>query len=132
MHAAARRSLSSILLTAAAITVNHLYVLGFRALLLGAALAIVPIALLLWFRATRSAVAFGAYLLMNLWIVVGFGLLKGLWGIMLPLYAGTLLASHSSSYPSPTLGDSSKRGAPMCGAPPSRPRRVMPPRSESP
>jgi ABC-type branched-subunit amino acid transport system substrate-binding protein len=104
MHAAARRSLSSILLTAAAITVNHLYVLGFRALLLGAALAIVPIALLLWFRATRSAVAFGAYLLMNLWIVVGFGLLKGLWGIMLPLYAGTLLASHSSSYPSPTLG----------------------------
>jgi ABC-type branched-subunit amino acid transport system substrate-binding protein len=104
MHHAARRSLTSVALTAAAIAANHRYVLGPRALLLGALLIGVPAALLLWFRRSRSKVALGGYLLMTLWIVVGFGLYKGLWNGVLRLFLGSWLASLSSSYPKPTIG----------------------------
>jgi ABC-type branched-subunit amino acid transport system substrate-binding protein len=104
MHAAARRSLLSVIAAATVITINHLYVLGPRALVLGAVLLVGPTALLWWYRRTKSVVPFSGYLLMNAWIVVGFGFLKGLWGITLPLFVGTLLASRSTSYPMPTLG----------------------------
>jgi len=104
MHEAARRSLISVMLTAVVITANHVYVLGPKAFGLGAVLLVGPAALLWWFRNTKSRVAFVGYLLMNLWIVVGFGLMKGLWGITLPLYVGTALASLSTAYPNPTLG----------------------------
>ncbi len=104
MHAYTRRSLFSVVVTAVLITVNHLYPLGPRALGLGALLVLVPTALLWWFRNTRSSVAFAGYLLMNLWIVVGFGLIKGLWKSALPVFLGTLLASLSTSFPRPTLG----------------------------
>src|SRR6266480_4300501 len=104
MHMYARRSLLSVIVTAVLITVNHLYPLGTRALALGAVLVVVPTALLWWFRTTRSRVAFVGYGLMNLWIVVGFGLIKGLWNSTLPVFLGTLLASVSTSFPRPTLG----------------------------
>src|SRR5213594_5122787 len=104
MHEAARRSLISVTLTAVMITANHLYVLGPKALGLGAVLLVGPVALLWWFRNTRSSVAFAGYLLMNLWIVVGFGLIKGLWKSTLPVFLGSLLASVSTSFPRPTLG----------------------------
>src|SRR2546428_7940072 len=78
MHTYARRSLLSVTVTAALITVNHLYPLGTRALGLGAVLVVLPTTLLWWFRTTRSRVAFAGYLLMNLWIAVGFGPIKGL------------------------------------------------------
>ncbi len=99
MHEAARRSLISVSLTAVMITANHLYVLGPKAFGLGAVLLVGPAALLWWFRNTQSPVAFAGYLLMNLWIVVGFGVIKGLWGITLPLYLGTGLAAVSAAYP---------------------------------
>src|SRR6266704_5125511 len=104
MHPSARRSLLSVIVTAVLITVNHLYPLGTRALGLGAVLVLVPTALLWWLRTTRSRVAFAGYLLMNLWIVIGFGLIKGLWKSTLPVFLGTLLASVSTSFPRPTLG----------------------------
>src|SRR5216117_512581 len=104
MHTYARRSLLSVTVTAALITVNHLYPLGTRALGLGAVLVLVPTALLWWLRTTRSRVAFAGYLLMTLWIVIGFGLIKGLWKSTLPVFLGTLLASLSTSFPRPTLG----------------------------
>jgi branched-chain amino acid transport system substrate-binding protein len=104
MHNAARRSLLSVIAAATVITVNHLYVLGPRALILGAVLLVVPPALLWWYRRTKGVVPFIGYLLMNSWIVIGFGFLKGLWGITLPLFVGTLLASRSTNYPMPTLG----------------------------
>ena len=103
LHRAARRSLLSVLVTAGFITVNHLYPLGAKALLLGALLAGGATALLWWFRNSRSSVAFAGYLLMNLWIVVGFGLLKGFWADTLPVFIGSLLASLSTSFARPTL-----------------------------
>jgi ABC-type branched-subunit amino acid transport system substrate-binding protein len=104
MHMLARRSLCSVIVTAVLITLNHLYPLGAKALGLGAVLVVVPTALLWWFRNTRSRVAFAGYLLMNLWIVVGFGVVKGLWKSVLPVFLGTLLSAVSTSYPRPTLG----------------------------
>src|SRR6266516_4820338 len=104
MHEAARRSLISVSLTAVMITANHLYVLGPNAFSLGAVLVVGPAGLLWGFRNTQSPVAFAGYLLMNLWIVVGFGVIKGLWGITLPLYLGTGLAAVSAAYPKPILG----------------------------
>ena len=104
VHRAARRSLLSVVLTAAAITVNHLYTLGPGAFVLGAALVGISSALLFWYRSTRNSVALGGYLLMILWIVVGFGMYKGLWRGTLPLFLGTALSSLSTSFPPPTLG----------------------------
>ena len=103
LHRAARRSLLSVLVTAGFVTVNHLYPLGAKALLLGALLAGGATALLWWFRNSRSSVAFAGYLVMNLWIVVGFGLRKGFWADTLPVFIGSLLASLSTSFARPTL-----------------------------
>jgi ABC-type branched-subunit amino acid transport system substrate-binding protein len=104
MDPADRRSLLSVMLTAAVITLNHWYALGPRALLLGTAL-LVPSAAFWWRLCARnSRIAGLGYLAMSLWIVLGFGLLKGLWGITLPLFLGTLLAAVSARFPAPTLG----------------------------
>jgi len=104
MHKYARLSLLSVMVTAVFITVNHLYSLGPKALVLGSVLLLVPAAMCWWYRKTTSNVAFAGYLLMNLWVVVGFGLLNGLWGSTFRVYLGTLLASLSTSFPRPTLG----------------------------
>src|SRR6266568_2094597 len=104
MRTYSRLSILSVVLTAIAITVNHLFVLGPAAFALGAVLLVLPPLLMWWFTATNSRVALGGYLLMNLWIIVGFGLIKGLWDDTLRLYLGTLLASLSTSFPRPTLG----------------------------
>src|SRR5215472_2285631 len=84
----AARSLLSVMATTAMITINHWYKLGPAALVLGAVLLVGPAAFLVWFRRNQSRVALGAYLAMNAWIVVGFGLFKGLWKTTLPLVSG--------------------------------------------
>ena len=99
-----RASLISVLLTAVAITVNHVFTLGIGALLLGAVLLVLPAALWTWFRRTGRRTALASYLLMNAWIVLGFGLFKGLWDIALPVFMGTLMSSISTTYPRPVFG----------------------------
>ncbi len=101
LHRAARRSLLSIGVTAVLITINHLYALGPKAVGLGAVLIVVPTVLLSWFKRTRSPVAFGGYLAMNLWVVIGFGLFKGLWKHTLPVFVGTLLSHPFCQRPPP-------------------------------
>jgi ABC-type branched-subunit amino acid transport system substrate-binding protein len=95
---------ASVMLTAVATTVNHAYTLGPVSLALGAVLLVVPASLLWRFRKTGSRVAFAGYLLMSLWIVAGFGLLKGLWGTTFRLFLGTLLSSLSTEFPKPAVG----------------------------
>jgi ABC-type branched-subunit amino acid transport system substrate-binding protein len=104
MHRYARLSLISVILTAVMITANHTYTLGARAFILGLVLIVGPVGLLWWYRNTKSRLAFNAYLAMNLWIIIGFGLLKGLWDITLKLFLGSLLAAWSTSFPIPALG----------------------------
>ena len=77
--------------------------MGLRAVVLGGGLLGVAIALLLRYRARRRRLALAGYLLVNLWIVLGFGLWKGLWNGALRLYLGTLLAWLSPSFPRPAL-----------------------------
>jgi ABC-type branched-subunit amino acid transport system substrate-binding protein len=98
------RSLVAVALTAAAVTFNHVFTLGSGAFVLGAALLAVPPALWIWFRRTGNRWALAAYGVMNAWIVVGFGVIKGLWDITLPIFAGTFLSSVSTAYPTPVFG----------------------------
>jgi ABC-type branched-subunit amino acid transport system substrate-binding protein len=100
-----RPSLVAVALTALVITVNHVFTLGITgASLLGAILLVVPPALWIWFRTTGNKWTLGAYSVMNAWIVIGFGLIKGLWGITLPIFVGTFLSSASTAYPKPAFG----------------------------
>ncbi len=99
-----RASLLSVMLTAVAITVNHLFTLGAGALPLGAALVVLPAALFTRFRRTGSKPALTGYVLLNALIIVGFGAIKGLWGSTLPVLAGTMLSSISTAYPKPVFG----------------------------
>src|SRR5437667_2472873 len=98
-----RASIISVMLTAIAISVNHVYTLGAGTLLLGATLLVLPAVLFTWFKKTGSTPAFIGYLLMNAWMVLGFGL-KGLWTNALPVFVGTSLASVSTAYPRPAIG----------------------------
>jgi ABC-type branched-subunit amino acid transport system substrate-binding protein len=104
MNSTSRLSLISVVLTAVFVTANHLFTIGAGAFMLGATLIALAAGFLGWLAATHSRVAFIGYLLVSLWIVVGFGLIKGLWDTTLPLFVGTLLASLSSSFPKPQLG----------------------------
>ena len=103
-HGDARASIISVLLTAVAITINHTYTLGAGALLLGGVLSVVPAVLLVWFRRTDSKIALTGYLLINAWIVVGFGLVKGLWDTTFRIFLGTFLSSVSTAFPKPVIG----------------------------
>ncbi len=98
------RSVVAVALTAVVITFNHVFTLGSGALLLGGALLAVPPALWIWFRRTGNRWALMAYGAMTAWIVVGFGVIKGLWDITLPIFAGTFLSSVSTAYPKPVFG----------------------------
>jgi ABC-type branched-subunit amino acid transport system substrate-binding protein len=104
-HRAAQFSLLSIWLTAVAITINHLFALGPKAFGLGAVLVIVPTLSLFWFSKSKSRVALALYMLMNAWIILGFGLLKGFWDSFLRVFVGSLLSSVSTSFPKPVIGN---------------------------
>jgi ABC-type branched-subunit amino acid transport system substrate-binding protein len=97
-------SLVSVMLTAGVITVSHWYTLGAGALALGLVLMAFPAAFWWWFRQTQSRSALVGYLLMNAWIVVGFGLAKGFWDGVLRLFLGTFLASRFTAFPKPAIG----------------------------
>jgi ABC-type branched-subunit amino acid transport system substrate-binding protein len=99
-----RFSMINVAVTVVFVTIHHLYSLGPGAFALGATLLALPALLMWWLRATGSRVAFTGYLLTNAWLIVGFGLVNGLWKTTLPLYLGTLLSALSPAFPRPQLG----------------------------
>ncbi len=103
-HHDEKLSLISVVLTATAITVNHVYTLGPWALLLGGVLVTSAVVCLSYFRRSGSSAAFTGYMLVNLWIIVGFGLFKGFYGTTLRLFVGSALASWSTEFPKPAMG----------------------------
>ena len=86
VHTSARLSLLSIELTAAVTTVHHLYKLGLGAFGLGTVLIGFPIAFLLWFRSTKRGLPLILYGLVNLWIIIGFGIVDGFWDSTIKVY----------------------------------------------
>jgi ABC-type branched-subunit amino acid transport system substrate-binding protein len=104
MSRSERFSMISVAVTVVFVTIHHLYSLGPGAFGLGATLLVLPALLMWWFRTTGSRVAFTGYLLTNAWLIVGFGLVNGLWKTTLPLYLGTLLSALSPAFPKPQLG----------------------------
>jgi ABC-type branched-subunit amino acid transport system substrate-binding protein len=90
--------------TALLIATNHFYSLGPKALGLGSMVFLAPAASLTWLRRTGNRVALAGFVLTNAWVVVGFGLWKGLWRTVLPLFLGTFLSSVSTAFARPTTG----------------------------
>jgi ABC-type branched-subunit amino acid transport system substrate-binding protein len=98
VHNFARLSLASVLLTSAMTTIHHYYRFGFFTVLLGLVTVGAPTLTLWWFRKSRSAVALVAYGLASSWIIVGFGLVDGMWRSTLKLFLGHFLLAQYSQY----------------------------------
>ncbi len=97
-HRYARLSLAAVLITSLMTTIHHYYRMGFFTLVLGAVTIGLPIATILWFRTTRNAVALVAYGLVSGWVIVGFGLIDGLWKSTLKLFLGNFLLADYGQY----------------------------------
>jgi len=97
-HKYARLSLAAVLATSLMTTIHHYYRMGFFTLFLGLATIGVPLALLLWFRRTKSPLALLGYGLVSTWIIVGFGLIDGMWKSTLKIFLGNFLLVQYGQY----------------------------------
>jgi ABC-type branched-subunit amino acid transport system substrate-binding protein len=99
VHRFARLSLAAVLATSLMTTAHHYYRMGLLTLALGVVVVGLPTATLLWFRRTRHPVALLAYALASGWIIVGFGIIDGLWKSTLKIFLGNyLLADYSQHF----------------------------------
>jgi hypothetical protein len=103
-HPYDRRWLASVIATSIAIAINHWFVLGRGAFALAAALVLLAIGVSAWLRRSQRPVAIAAFSLVNAWIVIGFGLMKGFWATVLKLFVATTLAQISIVFPKPAVG----------------------------
>jgi ABC-type branched-subunit amino acid transport system substrate-binding protein len=103
-HPYQRRWLASVIATAVAIAINHWFVLGRSAFALAAALILLALGVSAWLRTSQRPVAIAAFSLLNAWIVIGFGLMKGFWATTLKVFVATALAQISTAFPKPAVG----------------------------
>jgi hypothetical protein len=103
-HLYERQWLASVIATAIAIAINHWFVLGRGAFALAAGLVLLAIGVSALLRRSQRPVAIAAFSLLNAWIVIGFGLMKGFWTTTLKLFVGTTLAQISIAFPKPAVG----------------------------
>ncbi|MGZ5581890.1 MAG: ABC transporter substrate-binding protein, partial [Usitatibacter sp.] len=57
-----------------------------------------PLGTLLWFRRTRRPLALIGYALSSGWVIIGFGLIDGLWKSTLKLFLGNFLLANYAQY----------------------------------
>src|SRR5215470_9415040 len=95
IHRFARLSLLSIIITAIFITVHHVYKLGPSAIILGSTIVGAGVLLLRWFRKTKGLAPLILYGLLNVWIIVGFGLMEGFWDSTIRVFFSNFLFSDS-------------------------------------
>lgn len=105
----ASRSLLSVSLTATLASITHAHDFGTSALAVGVVVVAMLVALNSRFRRTGSRPALVLYGLLNLWIIVGFGLVGGFWNhavkvSLVALNGGTLPAGLEPVFMSPGLG----------------------------
>ena len=91
VHKFARLSLASIIITAVFITIHHLYKLGPPALILGSVIVASGVMLLRWFRSTKGIIPLILYVLLNVWLIVGFGLMDGFWDSTIKVFFANFL-----------------------------------------
>lgn len=72
-------SLISTVSTGILTSVHHVYEIGFGAILLALVVVVLPMLSMRWFKQTGSRAALWAYRLLAAWLVIGFGLVDGLW-----------------------------------------------------
>jgi ABC-type branched-subunit amino acid transport system substrate-binding protein len=99
-----RLSLLSVTLTAVLTTVHHYYKLGNGAFVLGMIIIGLPIAFLNWFRKTKATIPFLLYVLVNVWIIIGFGILDGFWDSTIKVYFSNFLFHNSRLFIRSPLG----------------------------
>jgi branched-chain amino acid transport system substrate-binding protein len=97
-------SLVSILSTSALTTVHHFYKLGNDAFAVGLATIGLPVVFWFWFRKTRRQLPLLLYGLVNLWIVIGFGIIDGFWDSTVKVYLSNLLFPDSRLFIRAPLG----------------------------
>jgi ABC-type branched-subunit amino acid transport system substrate-binding protein len=103
-HRFARLSLLSITLTAVLTTIHHYYKLGNGAFILGVIMIGLPIIFLNWFRKKKTAVPFVLYGLMNVWVIIGFGIVDGFWDSTIKVYFSNFLFHNSRLFIRSPLG----------------------------
>jgi len=72
-------SLVSTVLTGILTSIHHVYEIGFGAIILALVVVVLPMLSMWRFRQTGSRVALWVYRLLTAWLVIGFGLVDGLW-----------------------------------------------------
>lgn len=72
-------SLATTILTAILTSIHHSYEMGIHALILVVLFIILPSVFMAWFKKTESRGALWAYGLLDTWLVVGLGVVDGLW-----------------------------------------------------
>ncbi len=96
----ASRSLISIIATAALTSIHHFYEIGFLAVVLVLLFIVAPILLMQQFRNTGKKVLLWIYGLLNTWLVIGLGLVDGLFNHTMKLLSfqvHALLTLHGGS-----------------------------------
>ncbi len=79
-------ALTSTIVTAACTSLHHYIELGFSAMILLILFVAIPVFLIQRFRNTGSRWALRTYGILNAWLIVGFGVVDGLWNhIVKPL-----------------------------------------------
>lgn len=93
-------SLISVIATAVFTSIHHVYEIGFLAVALVLLFIVSPILLMQQYRKTGKKVFLWLYGLLNTWLVIGFGLVDGLFNHTLKLLSfqvHALLALHGGS-----------------------------------
>jgi len=72
-------SLISIIITGMFTSIHHTYEIGAHAIILVLLFMVLPALLMRWFRNTVNRVSLWIYGLLNVWLVVGLGLVDGFW-----------------------------------------------------
>jgi len=89
----ARTSLISLIAAALISAIHHVLELGPRGVMIAVVFIAAACGTLLWFKRSESRAALVVYALLNVWMIVGFGLLHGFVEHTIPLLA----LSHSST-----------------------------------
>jgi hypothetical protein len=79
MEKVASLSLISTVTTGVLTSIHHVYEIGFGATMLALVVMVLPVLSMRQFRQTGSKVALWVYRLLNVWLVIGFGLVDGFW-----------------------------------------------------